>query len=99
PPPRPTLFPYTTLFRSTFDYTLWGIDNFLIRSNGYGFTSFLPSFVNETTGAREPLTDRTSVWLSLRYNHTLAIVDRTASGPNELDRKSTRLNSSHVSIS
>ena len=75
----------------TFDYTLWGIDNFLIRSNGYGFTSFLPSFVNETTGAREPLTDRTSVWLSLRYNHTLAIVDRTASGPNEFAPNEGRL--------
>src|SRR5438034_533682 len=75
----------------TFDYTLWGIDNFLIRSNGYGFTSFLPSFVNETTGAREPLTDRTSVWLSLRSNHTLAIVDRTASGPNEFAPNEGRL--------
>src|SRR5881398_1172878 len=26
----------------SYDYTLWGVDNFLLRSNGYGFTSFLP---------------------------------------------------------
>jgi putative ABC transport system permease protein len=75
----------------TYDYTLWGIDNFLIRSNGYGFTSFLPSFVNETTGRTEPLTDRTQVWLSLRYNHTLAIVDRTATGPNQFVPDASRL--------
>jgi len=75
----------------SYDYTLWGIDNFLIRSNGYGFTSFLPSFVNESTGRSESLTDRTQVWLSLRYNHTLAIVDRTAAGPNQFVPDSSRL--------
>src|SRR5213083_2637341 len=62
----------------SYDYTLWGVDNFLLRSNGYGFTSFLPSYVNESTGLREDLTSRESVWLSLRYNHSLAIVDRSA---------------------
>src|SRR5213596_3307618 len=75
----------------SYDYTLWGIDNFLIRSNGYGFTSFLPSFVNDSTGRSESLTDRTQVWLSLRYNHTLAIVDRTAAGPNQFVPDSSRL--------
>src|SRR5213596_2596556 len=75
----------------SYDYTLWGIDNFLIRSNGYGITSFLPSFVNESTGRSESLTDRTQVCLSLRYNHTLAIVDRTAAGPNQFVPDSSRL--------
>src|SRR5438132_12971529 len=75
----------------SYDYTLWGVDNFLLRSNGYGFTSFLPSFVNESSGQREALTDRTSVWLSLRYNHTLAIVDRSAAGPNQFVPDETRL--------
>jgi len=75
----------------TYDYTLWGIDNFLIRSNGYGFTSFLPSFVNESTGLRQDLTTRESVWLSLRANHTLAIVDRTAAGPNQFVPDESRL--------
>src|SRR3989454_2294670 len=75
----------------SYDYTLWGVDNFLLRSNGYGFTSFLPSFVNESSGTREALTDRTSVWLSLRYNHTLAIVDRSAAGPNQFVPDESRL--------
>src|SRR2546422_11262343 len=67
----------------TYDYTLWGVDNFLIQSNQYGFTSFLPSYANESSGARETLATREQVWRSLRYNHTLAIVDRTAAGPNQ----------------
>jgi putative ABC transport system permease protein len=74
-----------------YDYTLWGVDNFLLRSNGYGFTSFLPSYVNESSGQREALTNRTSVWLSLRYNHTLAIVDRSAAGPNQFVPDESRL--------
>ena len=75
----------------SYDYTLWGVDNFLIRSNGYGFTSFLPSFVNESTGATEVLATREQVWLSLRYNHTLAIVDRSAAGPNQFVPDESRL--------
>jgi len=75
----------------SYDYTLWGVDNFLLRSNGYGFTSFLPSYVNESTGLREALTTRESVWLSLRYNHTLAIVDRSAAGPNQFVPDESRL--------
>ena len=75
----------------SYDYTLWGVDNFLLRSNGYGFTRFLPSFVNESTGLREDLTTRESVWLSLRYNHTLAIVDRSAAGPNMFVPDESRL--------
>ena len=75
----------------SYDYTLWGVDNFLLRSNGYGFTSFLPSYVNASTGLREDLTTRESVWLSLRYNHTLAIVDRSAAGPNQFVPDESRL--------
>src|SRR5216110_3387666 len=75
----------------SYDYTLWGVDNFLLRSNGYGFTSFLPSYVNESTGLREDLTSRESVWLSLRYNHSLAIVDRSAAGPNQFVPDESRL--------
>src|SRR5207247_10489349 len=75
----------------SYDYTLWGVDNFLIQTNQYGFTSFLPSYVNESSGQREPLTTRDQVWLSLRYNHTLAIVDRTAAGPNQFVPDESRL--------
>jgi len=75
----------------SYDYTLWGVDNFLIQTNQYGFTSFLPSYVNESSGQREALTTRDQVWLSLRYNHTLAIVDRTAAGPNQFVPDESRL--------
>src|SRR5437870_2464983 len=75
----------------TYDYTLWGVDNFLIQSNQYDFTSFLPSYINESSGMREALVTREQVWLSLRYNHTLAIVDRTAAGPNQFVPDESRL--------
>src|SRR5437899_1700978 len=75
----------------SYEYTLWGVDNFLIQTNQYGFTSFLPSYVNESSGQREALTTRDQVWLSLRYNHTLAIVDRTAAGPNQFVPDESRL--------
>src|SRR5207245_3214689 len=69
----------------------WGVDNFLIHTNQYDFTSFLPSYVNESSGMRETLATREQVWLSLRYNHTLAIVDRTAAGPNQFVPDESRL--------
>src|SRR5947208_9765377 len=81
----------TVGWNRTYDYTLWGVDNFLIQSNQYGFTSFLPSYVNESSGVRETLATREQVWLSLRYNHTLAIVDRTATGPNQFVPDESRL--------
>ncbi|MCI4371568.1 MAG: FtsX-like permease family protein, partial [Thermoplasmata archaeon] len=75
----------------SYAYTLWGVDNFLIQSNRYGFTAFLPSYVNGSSGLRQDLTTREQVWLSLRYNHTLAIVDRTAAGPNQFTPDQSRL--------
>src|SRR5690349_22447845 len=72
-PPKSTLFPYTTLFRSV-------IDPETIRSNGY-------SFQIETTYR--------ALRKGLRVVEVpIVFVDRTAG-----DRKSTRLNSSHVEIS
>src|SRR5690349_23586760 len=68
PPPRSTLFPYTTLFRSTAD--LDGI-RVTLRTEGNIFD-----------------TD----FRSLAYA-------AAASSRERLDRKSTRLNSSHVEIS
>src|SRR5256885_6413697 len=71
-PPRSTLFPYTTLFRSLEDFRLVEPD-------------------------REPLRD-------LRLLGPLALVDRGVARDHlcaalALDRKSTRLNSSHLVIS
>src|SRR5256886_4774592 len=84
-PPRSTLFPYTTLFRSAFDCSDWSV--MLLEDLGpktappwtpalaRRVARALGRFHSSTLGV--PLPD----WLSLR------------------DRKSTRLNSSHSQIS
>src|SRR5438045_6082197 len=67
-PPRSTLFPYTTLFRSNLD-------------SAYGRFVRRRAIVGPTiTSVREALAKRRSL-------------------PTPLDRKSTRLNSSHLGIS
>src|SRR5690348_17910667 len=82
-PPKSTLFPYTTLFRSGLVHTAGTFDNRLTTSvyiNGKGPYRFLVD-----TGAERTL---------------LAAEIATQLGlPQGRDRKSTRLNSSHPSIS
>src|SRR3712207_7490589 len=71
PPPRSTLFPYTTLFRS-------------------------PAPIRAALARRRPARDNRSQTFSLSRREI-----RTASSAvvTPLDRKSTRLNSSHANIS
>src|SRR5256885_13299383 len=77
-PPRSTLFPYTTLFRSLFyQQRPAGADNFKLFVREDGGSGF---FYNQLTGA---------VDTPERYLDSQA----------RLDRKSTRLNSSHLVIS
>src|SRR5690349_22130314 len=66
-PPRSTLFPYTTLFRS------------LVESRDHPLDDGLQAFVGALTDPSRPLED---------------VCDQVLK-----DRKSTRLNSSHVEIS
>src|SRR5437868_13062404 len=74
PPPRSTLFPYTTLFRS------------LIQRIG------MDHHLNVViVGNRKAIVDRRR-----RRAPILVQLERAGAG---VDRKSTRLNSSHVSIS
>src|SRR3712207_7887722 len=79
-PPRSTLFPYTTLFRSTLaDVATWQWDPSLYS----GSARYYPR-------GRMP------------YPETLADALTTTlglDGTGRLDRKSTRLNSSHANIS
>src|SRR3712207_8198363 len=77
-PPRSTLFPYTTLFRS---------DRFAIRrgSGGDGAHRGGNGVVREITFL-EPM----------RAN---ILANRRRVAPKGIDRKSTRLNSSHANIS
>src|SRR3989442_11724051 len=80
-PPRSTLFPYTTLFRS--------------RDR------------HEPGGVREPKDRKGRVQIAVVGHHGDPvggivhgfIEDRLGTGDRAIDRKSTRLNSSHVRIS
>ena len=71
-----------------FDYTLWGIDNFLVNSNQYGFHDHLPWILDEN-GTRvdlispDPEREREAVWHALGQNHSYAVVDRSATGPSQ----------------
>src|SRR2546430_8453417 len=81
-PPRSTLFPYTTLFRSEFTAELP--------------LAVLSEIAWNAQGTELCATTRTEIyWLRATPLELL----RTAAGENPLDRKSTRLNSSHSQIS
>src|SRR5690606_41284027 len=83
PPPRSTLFPYTTLFRS------W-------LSANVSYAGFI-------TGRKYPTTTTYQIvgWASLTLPTEPAFWPTGEPGPDFEggDRKSTRLNSSHVKIS
>src|SRR2546426_6330958 len=80
-PPRSTLFPYTTLFRSLRDRPVPGPDQ-------RGSARDAPE------GSQEPFAQR-----HRRSHPRLLVPDRRRSDPGQRDRKSTRLNSSHLVIS
>src|SRR5690242_21308490 len=80
-PPRSTLFPYTTLFRSG--------------------QKFLDLVLPKIRRARELVEKHgLETWLQVDGGVSLETIERCAeAGADDLDRKSTRLNSSHMSIS
>src|SRR3712207_7471621 len=82
-PPRSTLFPYTTLFRSA----CWRCN----RHKGSDLGSFDP-LMQEFSLLFNP---RTQVWAE----HFALEGERLTGLTPEGDRKSTRLNSSHANIS
>src|SRR3712207_8499666 len=88
-PPRSTLFPYTTLFRSIF----------AAQQNKFCRTA---SEKPREGGAELPR-HRSKRRMELLVHHMLELHDRLAQrdhrGLNVQDRKSTRLNSSHANIS
>src|SRR2546427_692335 len=83
-PPRSTLFPYTTLFRS--QAALCGGAGHLERSPGPGRIAMPDSFVHAHASHCEACACTKESGIAIRP------------GPG-LDRKSTRLNSSHSQIS
>src|SRR3712207_8554220 len=83
-PPRSTLFPYTTLFRSDIEQVVNACD-----AGREGELIF--SYIYEKAGGKKPVR---RLWLS---SMTTAAI---RSAFEQLrDRKSTRLNSSHANIS
>src|SRR3712207_7486974 len=85
-PPRSTLFPYTTLFRST-------PPQLLPRG------TWLEVFERLMPAASEEQTGDTIKGVAASAGHITAPA-RVLSGPEDFgDRKSTRLNSSHANIS
>src|SRR2546430_16397888 len=95
-PPRSTLFPYTTLFRSR---SRWAraldalfMSPLLLPALAFGFAALMAFSL---AGLRLS-------WLTLAIGHVVVcapIVVRTAVARRSVDRKSTRLNSSHSQIS
>src|SRR5699024_12606643 len=95
PPPPPftsPLFPYTTLFRS--HITEYGITDFVVGH--YGRFDSLAALVLGRAKERHP---EIRLTLLLPYHPAEHPFPKPESFDDTLDRKSTRLNSSHVSIS
>src|SRR5690606_41928537 len=85
-PPRSTLFPYTTLFRSQINYMMKIVKENIKSSVALDFVNTVGNKGYKTILADPPwrFTNRTG---------------KVAPEHKRLDRKSTRLNSSHVKIS
>src|SRR2546421_1553151 len=84
-PPRSTLFPYTTLFRSVFDGGRW-----------QAVARFPPAFW-DVFKIVTSFTVAHSITLSLAALGVISLPSRLVE--SAIDRKSTRLNSSHDQIS
>src|SRR2546430_4399893 len=79
-PPRSTLFPYTTLFRS-------GADNFHLAGLEPDAMGSHVKVLDDTVRQEQPVLE---IEVSMLLRHSIDVA---------LDRKSTRLNSSHSQIS
>src|SRR5207253_11402511 len=97
PPPSPTLFPYTTLFRSPHGTPPVG------SGSVSGFVRPVGAVDLAGPGQVRGVDDRVRVALlgeeALPVRRVLAVEGVAADHRVEVDRKSTRLNSSHVAIS
>src|SRR5207253_11249844 len=97
-PPTSTLFPYTTLFRSEIsDAELDTLTARVVRVGNAGSGNLsITAPVDVTTNAFD-LSLRTGG--SVSQTASLALGNLAVQAPGGVDRKSTRLNSSHVAIS
>src|SRR2546426_4970212 len=94
-PPRSTLFPYTTLFRSDAQR----VDELrLARRDSLLGTQHL-GLVRFQLGRDEPLGAGQRLAPLVICRHAVPVRDRVPTDYERRDRKSTRLNSSHLVIS
>src|SRR3712207_7466300 len=94
-PPRSTLFPYTTLFRSDFtakDFRTWGGTVLMVEC--------LEQLLDENPELeKEKSVKNAFKTVAKGLGNTPAVCSKYYVHPQVLDRKSTRLNSSHANIS
>jgi len=69
---------------TTVDYLLWGVDNFLVEQNDYGFRAHLP-YVIDGNGTRMDLRTRVDVWQALQVNDSWAVVDGNVEGGSQFN--------------
>src|SRR3712207_8998492 len=89
-PPRSTLFPYTTLFRSRGPG-----DNYIDLLRAYMQTELYQKALRKRKVWIEPLFAEGKLWHGMRRFRMRTLERRST----PKDRKSTRLNSSHANIS
>src|SRR5207253_11272271 len=98
-PPRTTLFPYTTLFRSSRDRSEEAVQGRVLHSEGRR-TGLVrrdgDSEGREEQGRRAAVDQLHRGSEGARGDHERRVLPER--GPRRSDRKSTRLNSSHVAI-
>src|SRR5690606_41763900 len=94
PPPRSTLFPYTTLFRSTLDIAMGGSTNTILHL----LAAAQEAEVNFDLHTIDEISHKVPQLCKVAPNTPKYHIEdvHRAGG---IDRKSTRLNSSHVKIS
>src|SRR5690606_40637353 len=96
PQPSPTLFPYTTLFRSSIQAQILNLLKDLQAELGLTYL-----FISHNLAVVDYIADRIAVMCKGRLVETApkALLFNNPIHPYTKDRKSTRLNSSHVKIS
>src|SRR5207302_10705084 len=97
PPPRSTLFPYTTLFRSPTKIQYFYKDSFRNDGRDPGSWHAAPPPPSPTNDPFDPANKVRDLLGST--HHEAGTLWMGASAQDSVDRKSTRLNSSHVKIS
>src|SRR3712207_9120539 len=95
-PPRSTLFPYTTLFRSHVDVLGMGHEAEELAGPGLAEQVALPAPHQQRGDGQRP---RRALQPAGVDQRRAGLVARAHPAGDERDRKSTRLNSSHANIS